>query len=91
MIRTRVLVIMLSESCRRDVEITCRGQHIFYCFWSGSRGNHIEVKTNEENELVVTTVTKTWQEFLRTLVRDVIETNLNRFIFWIYLTLGVIN
>ena len=75
MIKARVIVTELPELCRKDLELTCIGEHISYCFWSGSRGNQIVVQPNEENRIVATTVRQTWRMFLK----DVIESNLEKF------------
>ena len=85
MIKARVIVTEVPELCRRDLELTCIGDHISYCFWSGI-GNKIVVQTNEKNELVVTTVRQTWLMFLK----DVIESNWNKFVGLFFRVVGSI-
>ena len=54
------------ESCRKDFEITCYGDHIALCFWSGSRGNRIVIQV-VNGEIYVTTDRRTWKETLRSV------------------------
>ncbi|CAB4004424.1 Hypothetical predicted protein, partial [Paramuricea clavata] len=64
--KTSVIVAESGKSCREDFEITCHGDHIALCFWSGSRGNRIVVQV-VNGEIHVTTDRKTWQESLRSV------------------------
>ncbi|CAB4004425.1 Hypothetical predicted protein [Paramuricea clavata] len=64
--KTSLIVTETGESCRKDFEITCHGDHIALCFWSGSRGNSIVVQV-VNGEIYVTTNRKTWNESLRSV------------------------
>ena len=41
--KARVIVSETSESRRKNFQITCTGDHINWCFYSGSKGNKIEI------------------------------------------------
>ncbi len=53
--RARRIVTEAKESCRRNLEITCYGDHITLLFWSGSRGNKIAVQLVDGETRVTTT------------------------------------
>ncbi|CAB4019451.1 Hypothetical predicted protein [Paramuricea clavata] len=66
--KTSLIVTDTGESCRKDFEITCYGDHIALCFCSGSRGNRIVVQV-VKGEIHVTTMRRTWKESLRSVFK----------------------
>ena len=53
--KSRLIVTETEESVRTDFEITCYGEHISLCFWSGKRENKILVQMVKEEIHVTTT------------------------------------
>ena len=76
----RTIITDTSLSCRKDLEITCYGDHISYCFWSGSRGNQLVVQANK-GEIKVHTIKRTWLESLKAVVKNNWKKFLGVFIF----------
>ena len=74
--KARFIVTELPRTCRRNMEITCYGEHFTYCFWSGSRKNKLVFEENEQNKIIVTTIRQTWLEFLK----DAVSSNLTAFV-----------
>jgi hypothetical protein len=66
--KIRLIATELKESCRKDLELTCYGDHIHLCFWSGSRGNKIVVQIVDGNTKI-TTCQRTWKESVRDFFR----------------------
>ena len=64
--KARLIVSELPESCRKHLQITCYAEHFTQCFRSGSGGNDIAIQTNGDL-IIVSTVKKTWQEFLKSV------------------------
>ena len=65
----RTIITETSLSCRKDLEITCYGDHVSYCFWSGSRGNRLVVQANK-GTIEVRTIKRTWRESLKAVVKN---------------------
>ena len=66
----RLIVTELRESCRKNLQITCYGDHISYCFYSGAGDNEIVVQIDGE-DIVVDVLNKTWWESLKDVVTNV--------------------
>ena len=60
----RETVTECSESCRKNFQITCDGDHISLCFWSGSKANRFVVQFSNGN-IYVTTENLSWWESLK--------------------------
>ena len=76
----RTIITETSLPCRKNLEITCYGDHISYCFWSGSRGNQLVVQSNK-GEIRVRTIKRTWRESLKAVVKNNWKKFLGAFIF----------
>ena len=48
--KARLFVINAEKSRRKNFQITCYGNHITLCFWSGSRGNQYEVWMGDDEK-----------------------------------------
>ena len=71
----RKIVTEISLSCRKNLKITCRGDHVTYYFLSGSGGNQLAVET-DRGKIVVRTIRRTWRE----AIKDVFKNNWKAFV-----------
>ncbi len=62
--KARRIVTEAGEARRKDFEISCYGNHISLCFWSGKRRNQIVVQV-DQGEISVTVTKETWTEWLK--------------------------
>ena len=60
----REIVTECSESCRKDFQITCYGDHLSLRFCSGSKKNRFVVQCSN-GKIYVTTVKLSWWESLK--------------------------
>lgn len=76
----RKIVTETSLSCRKNLQITCRGDHFTYYFWSGSRGNQLAVET-DCGRIVVRTIRRTWRESIKDVFKNNWETFVGVFVY----------
>ncbi|CAB4019449.1 Hypothetical predicted protein [Paramuricea clavata] len=65
--KARLIVTEAGKSLRKDLEITCYGEHKSFCFWSGKRRNRIVVQMFEGEIHETTTDRSTWEQLKETL------------------------
>ena len=63
--KASVTVTLAGEIRRRNFEITCYGEHLFLCFWSGSRGNQVVIQIDDEGKIRHDKTKTSWAEWLR--------------------------
>ena len=62
--KSSLIVSETPESRRRNFQITCTGDHINWCFYSGSEGNKIEIIV-QDGKVGIGAEKTTWQESLK--------------------------
>jgi hypothetical protein len=73
--KARLIVAGAPESCRKNFEITCYGEHISFRFCSGSRGNkiavlvcegtiHVVIEERTWKQAMIDFFKRQWQQFL---------------------------
>jgi hypothetical protein len=70
--KARVIVTGTPESRRNNFEITCYGDHISLCFYSGARGNQLVVQV-EGDKIRVKTTRTAWIEWVKSVFEGSLE------------------
>jgi hypothetical protein len=61
------VVLKTSESRRKSCEITCLGEHLSLCFWSGKRKNKLEVRESGGKVNASWTSLSRWESFKKSV------------------------
>ena len=70
---SRFIATEAQEWCRKNLEITCYGEHISLVFWSGARQNKFVVQT-VSGQIRVSVTGESWRMWLQRKVQECWET-----------------